>query len=39
MKLFKNKKADGTDYFAVLEEMSAIAEEEAALLKQKFDDY
>ena len=39
MKLFKNKKADGTDYFAALEEMSAIAAEEAALLKQIFVDY
>ena len=39
MKLFKNKKADGTDYFAALEEMSAIAAEEAALLKQIFADY
>ena len=29
MKLFKNKKAEGTDYFAALEEMSEIAAEEA----------
>lgn len=39
MKLFKNKKADGTDYFAALEEMSEIAAEEAALLKRFFSDY